>query len=166
METPVSSVSQPTCTVHNRKSKVFVVRKKKGLKVTLQLIGSGFPQWLHLWGRRHQVWSLGREDSPGAGNGNPLQYYCLANPTDRGAWRGYSPQGRKELATAELLTHGWFHSPKFSSMYRYVQFHFSNVKRIPSIYYCFWQPSSPTWIVLQTRFSDEGKGRVMFCAHM
>ena len=28
---------------------------------------------------------LGR--SPGEGNGNPLQYSCLENPTDRGAWR-------------------------------------------------------------------------------
>ena len=27
---------------------------------------------------------LGR--SPGEGNGNPLQYYCLQNPMDRGAW--------------------------------------------------------------------------------
>ena len=27
---------------------------------------------------------LGR--SPGEGNGNPLQYSCLGNPTDRGAW--------------------------------------------------------------------------------
>ena len=25
--------------------------------------------------------------SPGAGNGNPLQYSCLENPIDRGAWR-------------------------------------------------------------------------------
>ena len=24
--------------------------------------------------------------SPGDGNGNPLQYYCLENPMDRGAW--------------------------------------------------------------------------------
>ena len=24
--------------------------------------------------------------SPGEGNGNPLQYYCLENPIDRGAW--------------------------------------------------------------------------------
>ena len=23
---------------------------------------------------------------PGVGNGNPLQYSCLKNPTDRGAW--------------------------------------------------------------------------------
>ena len=27
---------------------------------------------------------LGR--SPGEGNGNPLQYYCLENPMDRGVW--------------------------------------------------------------------------------
>ena len=27
---------------------------------------------------------LGR--SPGEGHGNPLQYSCLENPTDRGAW--------------------------------------------------------------------------------
>ena len=25
--------------------------------------------------------------SPGAGHGNPLQYSCLENPIDRGAWR-------------------------------------------------------------------------------
>ena len=28
---------------------------------------------------------LGR--SPGEGNGRPLQYSCLENPKDRGAWR-------------------------------------------------------------------------------
>ena len=25
--------------------------------------------------------------SPGGGHGNPLQYFCLENPMDRGAWR-------------------------------------------------------------------------------
>ena len=29
---------------------------------------------------------LGFGSSPGEGNGNPLQYSCLGNPTDRGAW--------------------------------------------------------------------------------
>ena len=28
---------------------------------------------------------LGR--APGEGNGNPLQYSCLGNPMDRGAWQ-------------------------------------------------------------------------------
>ena len=30
---------------------------------------------------------LGMGRSPGEGNGNPLQYSCLENPTDTGAWR-------------------------------------------------------------------------------
>ena len=34
-----------------------------------------------------QVQSLGQEDSPQAGNGNPLQYSCLGNPMGRGAGR-------------------------------------------------------------------------------
>ena len=32
---------------------------------------------------------LGR--SPGGGHGNPLQYSCLENPTDRGAWQATIP---------------------------------------------------------------------------
>jgi len=28
----------------------------------------------------------GSERSPGEGNGNLLQYYCLEDPMDRGAW--------------------------------------------------------------------------------
>ena len=35
---------------------------------------------------------LGR--SPREGNGNPLQYSCLENPMDRGAWQ--APWGCKE----------------------------------------------------------------------
>ena len=29
---------------------------------------------------------LGSGRTPGSGHGNPLQYYCLENPMDRGAW--------------------------------------------------------------------------------
>ena len=36
--------------------------------------------------------------SPGEGNGNALQYSCLENPMDRGAW-----QGCKESDTNEQL---------------------------------------------------------------
>ena len=37
---------------------------------------------------RRQTWvrPLVQEDSPGVGNGNPLQYSCLGNPIDREAW--------------------------------------------------------------------------------
>ena len=34
-----------------------------------------------------RVQSLDQEDPPGEGNGNPLQYSCLENPMDRGAWQ-------------------------------------------------------------------------------
>ena len=43
----------------------------------------------------------GQEDSPGEGNGNPLQYCCLKNPMDRGAW-GTAVHGvEKELDMTE-----------------------------------------------------------------
>ena len=34
--------------------------------------------------------------SPGGGNGNPLQYSCLENPMDRGAWQATVHGGLKE----------------------------------------------------------------------
>ena len=37
-------------------------------------------------GTRDAVSIPGSGRSPGGGNGNPLQYSCLENPTDRGAW--------------------------------------------------------------------------------
>ena len=44
---------------------------------------------------------LGR--APRVGTGNPLQYSCLGNPMDRGAWRGYSPWGCQESDMTERL---------------------------------------------------------------
>ena len=32
-------------------------------------------------------WIPGSGRSPGGGHGNPLQYFCLENSMDRGAWR-------------------------------------------------------------------------------
>ena len=34
-----------------------------------------------------QVWSLGWENSPGEGNGNLLEYYCLGNPVNGEDWQ-------------------------------------------------------------------------------
>ena len=39
----------------------------------------------------------GSEKSLGGGHGNPLQYYCLENPMDKGAWQGYCPLGLKRV---------------------------------------------------------------------
>ena len=37
----------------------------------------------------------GLERSLGGGNGNPLQYSCLENPMDRGAWRAQTIGSQK-----------------------------------------------------------------------
>ena len=36
---------------------------------------------------------------PGEGNGNPLQYSCLENPMDRGAWLGLQLIGSQRANT-------------------------------------------------------------------
>ena len=41
----------------------------------------------------------GSGKSPGEGNGNPLQYSCLENPMDRGAWRAIVHGVAKESDT-------------------------------------------------------------------
>ena len=47
---------------------------------------------------------LGR--SPGEGNGNPLQYSCLVNPMDRGAWRATVHRVTKnQTQLRQLITH-------------------------------------------------------------
>ena len=47
---------------------------------------------------------LGR--SPGEGNGNPLQYACLENPMDRGAWQ----------ATVHGVAKSWTRLSNFTSL--------------------------------------------------
>ena len=41
----------------------------------------------------------GSGTSPGEGNGSPLQYSCLGNPMDRGAWQATVHGVSKELDT-------------------------------------------------------------------
>ena len=55
----------------------------------------GLPRWCTgkestCQGRRHKTWRFDprvRKICPREGNGNPLQYSCLENSTDRGAWQ-------------------------------------------------------------------------------
>ena len=45
--------------------------------------------------------------SPGEGNGNPLQYSCLENPMDRGAW----------WATIHGVSKSWTQLSDFTSLH-------------------------------------------------
>ena len=42
--------------------------------------------------------------SPGVGSGNPLQYFCLENPMDRGAWWATAQGVVKESDMTEQLS--------------------------------------------------------------
>ena len=55
-----------------------------------------------IWGNPGSIPGSGR--SSGEGNGNPLQYSCLGNPMDTGAWRAAVhrvPKNQKQLSTAQ-----------------------------------------------------------------
>ena len=64
--------------------------------------------------------------SPGEGNGNPLQYSCLGNPMDRGAWRatvhGVTRVGHnlatKKKTKAKAITNVILHTPDFLLKYQ------------------------------------------------
>ena len=48
---------------------------------------------------------LGR--SPGGGNDNPLQYFCLETPMDRGAWQAiFHRVENSQTRLKRLTTHG------------------------------------------------------------
>ena len=46
--------------------------------------------------------------SAGEGHGNPLQYSCLENPMDRGAWQAMVHEACKESGTIEAASHSAF----------------------------------------------------------
>ena len=48
-----------------------------------------------------QVWSLGWEDPLEEDKSNPLQYSCLENPMDRGAWQAMDQRVTKSKDTTE-----------------------------------------------------------------
>ena len=52
-----------------------------------------------------QVQSLGQEQFPGGGHGNPPQYSCLENPMDRGTWQAAVhgvAQSRTQLSSSSV----------------------------------------------------------------
>ena len=61
--------------VHSRSMTGFPGIFPAGLEDKVSACNVGDPGSVPEWGR-----------SPGEGNGNPLQYSCLENPRDGGAW--------------------------------------------------------------------------------
>ena len=53
---------------------------------------------------------LGLKRSPGVGNGNPLQYSCLENSMDRGAWWAMVHRVAKSQTRLKQLSKA--HSPE------------------------------------------------------
>ena len=64
---------------------------------------SGLPWWLSGKESACNVGDagliLGSGRSPGEGNGNSPQYFCLGNPMDRGSWWATVPGVTRELDT-------------------------------------------------------------------
>ena len=46
--------------------------------------------------------------SPGVGHSNPLQYFCLENPMERGAWRATVHGVAKESDTTQQLNNNYY----------------------------------------------------------
>ena len=68
----------------------FILQADGWEKSMLQHIRSGFPGGSEVkvsaWNAGDLGLILGSGRSPGEGNGNPLQYSCLENPMEGGAW--------------------------------------------------------------------------------
>ena len=80
--------------------------------------------------RETWVWSLGSGRFPGEGNGNPLQYSCLENPMDEGAWCRLLPMGSQRVG------HDWA-----TSLY----LHIWNAMESTSILFNVWNVGHPAW---------------------
>ena len=77
------------------------------------LVVSLMAQWIRILLTVQEMWVqfLSWEDSPGEGNGNPLQYSCLGNPMDGGVWRatvhGLSRVGRDSPTQQQTIQPFW-----------------------------------------------------------
>ena len=67
---------------------------------------------------------LGR--SPGGGNGNPLLYSCLENPTDREAWRAMVPGVTRSRTRLSMHTHFRIHNSTQSAVSLFLPLLFLN----------------------------------------
>ena len=60
--------------------------KRKGFNQVKYLIGSLVAQMVKNLLAMQETWVQSLDQDPGEGNNYPLEYYCLENYMDRGAW--------------------------------------------------------------------------------
>ena len=86
---------------------VFFLHTNVCLLIHVWIYMHGLPKWLSNKESTCQAGDTslipGLGGSPGEGNGNPPQYFCLGNPMDGGAWWAIV-HGVPELNTTEQLT--------------------------------------------------------------
>ena len=77
---------------------------------------------------------------PGEENGNPLQYSCLENSMDKGAWRATVHGDQKESDTTERLTLSLYDSCSFSPCFLFLwSWNFSHILRdVYNFYHNTW----------------------------
>ena len=66
------------------------------------LVVKNLPANVEVIGDTGSMPGLGR--SPGGGHGNPLQYSCLENPMDRGAWQATVHRAAKSWTRLKQLS--------------------------------------------------------------
>ena len=89
--------------------------------------------------------------SPAAGNGNPLQYSCLENSTDRGAWRATV----HEVAKSRTWLNNWAHITFSRHVWVLVSTHSPPLLFVGLIYS---HPKSPIfhWEKTSTKWAKKG----------
>ena len=89
--------------VGESKLRAAVISGAFNILMTSRAIFKGFPCGAEVKASACNVGDLvlipGSGRCPGEGNGNPLQYSCLGNAMDRGAWQATVHEAAKELDT-------------------------------------------------------------------
>ena len=85
--------------------------------------------------------------SPGEGNGNPLQYFCLGNPIDRGAW----------WTLVHGVTKSWTQLSNKHLSSEIIQLSLRNSLYVPNL---FWHQRPVSWKTIFPWIGDRGQGMV------
>ena len=76
---------------------------------------------------------LGSRRYPGVGNGNPVQYFCLENFMDRGAWQGIVYGATKSLTQLNTCMRTYTHTHTHTHTHVGLAFHVpGNIRSLAS----------------------------------